>query len=464
MKTYQDLIEVGESEQARMEFCQSLISEHKASALYKRAVDADMYARGKNATIQKYQKVLYKLTGQAVPDKYTANHKCKSGFFKLFITQEASFQVGNGVTFEKEETKKKLGKDFDTVFYKAVKAALVQAVAFIFFNLDHCELYKVTEFAPLYSEDTGALMAGVRWWQIDTGKPMRYTLFEPDGYTEYVRDDNGVDRVLKEKRKYKLNVSYTEADGEEIVEGENYKTFPVIPLYGNIEKQSELEGKREQIDCYDLIKSGFANDLDDASMIYWTLTNCGGMDDIDVAKFIQRMKVVKAAVVGAEGDENPKAEAHTVEVPYQSRETYLERLRKDLYTDFMALDVSQIAAGATTATQIKAAYEPLVEKCDELEMCLFEFINALLAVDGIDDTPSFKRSMISNEGEFTQMVLSAAEYLDEQTVLELLPWLPPDKVKEILDRKAVEEASRYKEMELEVEEMKRQKEEEGLEE
>ena len=269
--------------------------------------------------------------------------------------------------------------------------------------------------------------------------------------------------MLKEKRKYKLNVSYIEATGEEIVEGENYKTFPIIPLYGNMDKQSELEGKREQIDCYDLIKSGFANDLDDASMIYWTLTNCGGMDDVDVAKFIQRMKVVKAAVVGGEGDENPKAEAHTVEVPYQSRETYLERLRKDLYTDFMALDVSQIAAGATTATQIKAAYEPLTEKCDELEMCLFEFINALLAVDGIDDTPSFKRSMISNEAEFTQMILSAAEYLDEQTILELLPWLPPDKVQEILDRKAAEESSRYKEMELEVEEMKRQKEEESEE-
>ena len=219
-------------------------------------------------------------------------------------------------------------------------------------------------------------------------------------------------------------------------------TFPIVPLWANPEKQSELVGKREQIDCYDLIKSGFANDLDDISQIFWTITNAGGMDDVDLAKFIERMKVVKAATI--DGDDNgTKAEAHTIDIPYQSRETYLSRLEKDLYKDSMALDTEQIAAGNVTATQIMAAYEPLNEKTDEFEYCVLEFINCILAVAGIEDTATFKRSQIVNRSEETTMILQAAEYLDDETVLRKLPFLTEDEIEGILHRKGAEEIDRF---------------------
>lgn len=451
IKTYQDLLKIGADESKRMEFVFSAIADHKSSADYKTAVDAELYASGKNATISKYQKVLYTLTGKAVPDNYTANHKCKSGFFRRFVTQETAYLTGNGVTFQKKETKEKLGADFDSKAYKAVKSALIQGKTFGFYNLDHVEVYKLTEFVPLYDEENGLLMAGIRFWQLDIDKPMRATLFELDGYTDYV-SKGGEPSVLNEKRTYKQIERKSAVSGSEIISGGNYGSFPVVPLYGNMEKQSELIGIREQIDCYDLIKSGFANDLDDASMIYWTLTNSGGMDDTDLAKFVERMKTLKAATV--EGEEGAKAEAHTMEVPYQSREVYLERLEKDLYKDYMALNTEQIAAGNVTATQIQASYEPLNEKADELEMCVIDFIKGLLLVAGADDSPSFERSQISNQSEMTNMVLSAAEYLDDETILRKLPFLTADEIDGILKRKDAEEADRYKKMEIELEGLK----------
>jgi SPP1 family phage portal protein len=248
--------------------------------------------------------------------------------------------------------------------------------------------------------------------------------------------------VMNEKRKYIQFVKSSKVDGEIIFDGKNYPTFPIVPLWANPEKQSELVGKREQIDCYDLIKSGFANDLDEASMIYWTITNAGGMEDIDLAKFRERMKVVKAAVVDA-SDEGTKVEAHTMDVPYQSREAYLSRLEKDLYKDSMALDTEQIAAGQVTATQIEAAYEPLNEKADEFEMCVHEFINGILAVAGIEDTATFKRSQIVNRSEETNMILMSAEYLDDETVLRKLPFLTEDEIEGILQRKDAEEIDRF---------------------
>ena len=437
-----------------MGFVLDAIRQHKASEAYRIAKDAELYASGRNATIMNYQKLLYTLTGKAVPDNYSANHKCASGFFKRFVTQEAAYLLGNGITFENDATKDKLGKNIDSVLYKGAKSALIQAVSFGFYNKDHIEMYDLTEFVPLYDEENGSLMAGIRFWQIDDTKPLRATLFEVDGYTDYIKRKNDDIEVLNDKRAYIQVVKSSEADGETIYDFDNYPTFPIVPLWANPEKQSELVGKREQIDCYDLIKSGFANDLDDASMIYWTITNAGGMDDIDLARFIERMKTVKAATI--DGDEGMKAEAHTMDVPYQSREAYLSRLEKDLYKDSMALDTEQIAAGNVTATQIEAAYEPLNEKTDEFELCIHEFINGILAIAGIEDTATFKRSQIVNRKEETEMLLLAAEYIDDETMLRKLPFLTEDEIDGILQRKGAEEIDRYAQLEKENEELKAQ--------
>lgn len=441
MKTYQDLLEIGESEETRGAFVLSVIADHKQSAMYRVALDAVEYAKQRNVTIARYQKLLYTLKGEAVPDRFTANHKCKSNFFNRFVTQEASYLLGNGVSFDEKGTKDILGADFDTKLYNAGKSALIQGVSFGFFDLDHVQIFELMEFCPLYDEENGALMAGVRFWQVADNKPLRASLYEPDGVTEYIdrKDGKGLS-VLREKRPFVVAERSTKADGTEIYGGRNYPSFPIVPLYGNQNHQSELVGMRENIDCYDLIKSGFANDLDDASFIYWTLENSGGMDDMDLAKFVERMKTLRAAIV--DGGDGSKATAHTMEVPYQSREAYLTRLRDDMYEDFMALNTAQIAAGNVTATQINAAYEPVNNKADEFEFCVIEFIQGLLKVAGIEDNPTLKRSRIVNQKEETEMILSAADYLDDETVLRKLPFLTDDEIEGILQRKDAEEMER----------------------
>ena len=443
MKTYNDLFDLGENQAERLKFILDAIREHERSNEYRNAVIAKDYAEGRNATIMQYQKILYTLTGQAVPDNYSANHKCASGFFRRFVTQEASYLLGNGVQFAEESTKEKLGDNFDNVLYKLGKSALIQAVAFGFYNKDHIEVFDYTEFVPLWNEETGGLEAGIRYWQLDKNKPLRATLYEIDGYTDYIKRKDEDISVLNEKRNYNEIVAISEADGEEIIDGENYSGFPIVPLWANSEKQSELVGRREQIDCYDLIKSGFANDLDDASMIYWTLQNAGGMDDIDLAKFVERMKTVKAAVVGDE--DGARAEAHTIDIPYRARERALNRLEKDLYKDFMALDVEVISAGNITATQIEAAYEPLNQKTDEFEMCVIDFISGILALAGIEDKPTFTRSQISNRSEKLQNLLQSAEYIDSDTITEQVLILLDigDKYEDVIAKLTEQETSRF---------------------
>lgn len=452
MYTYQDLLQVPDTDEARIDFVKRCINQHKSTELYRTAVIADEYDRHENRTIKEYQKVLRTVTGEAVPDLYTANYKMASKFFNRFITQENQYLLGNGVTWQDEHTADQLGDDFDTQLQKLGQKALSGAVSFGFWNLDHLEDFGVLEFAPLYDEENGALMAGVRFWQISVDKPLRATLYEIDGYTDYIwnrrvetsvkssKDIEPTGMVLHAKRPYILKIRTSEADGMEIYDGMNYPSFPIVPLWGNPQKQSELVGIREQIDCYDLIKSGYANNVDEGSIIYWTLNNAGGMGDVDLAEFVQRMKTLHAAST----EDGVTAESHNMEAPYQSREALLSKLRSDLYDDAMALDTKAISDGAVTATQIRAAYEPLNSKTDQYEYCVREFIKGILKLAGIDDEPVFTRSIIVNAQEEIQLVLQSAQYLDEEYVTTKILTLLGDKdlVEDVLERKAAEEIER----------------------
>lgn len=425
MLSYQDLLRVGDNETDRMAFIQEAINVHKASNLYKDAKISESYYRKKNKTIMEFQKLLYTVTGEAIPDNYSANYKLRSQFFKKFITQENQYLLANGASWNNPDTEDKLGtkrKPFDTQLQKAGIKALWGGVSFGFWNLDHMDVFDVLEYAPLWDENDGSMKAGVRFWQVDEQKPLRATLYEMDGYTDYIWikvEENGKQdfkgQILHDKRKYVQIAVTSQIDGTEILDGINYSGFPIVPLWANEEHQNELEGLREQIDCYDLIKSGFANTVDEASYIYWAIQNAGGMDDIDLANFVERMKTVHAGLVE---DANARAEAHTIEAPYASREALLDRLRSDLYEDAMALDTKSIQDGAITATQIRASYSNLDSKADSYEYCVLEFVNGILELAGIDDEATFTRSQIINKQEEVQTVISAGTYLESGYVTE----------------------------------------------
>lgn len=440
MKTYNDLIALGEDESERKAFILQAINEHKTSTLYKTAVDAGLYYRHMNPSIMKAQKFVYDLMGRAHVDEWSANNKIPSRYYFYFITQAVQFLLGNGVSFGEESTKDKLGKNFDNIVQQAATNALNGGVSFGYWNLDHLEQFSVTEFVPLYDEENGALRAGIRFWQVALNKPLRATLYELDGYTEYIRQKGEDITIMQDKRPYVQIVARSEISGVEILDGQNYPGFPIVPLF-NVNRQSELIGSRETIDAYDLMASAMINNIDDANLIYWIIRNAGGMDDLDDAKFVQRLKTMH--VVHLEGEE--EVDEHQINVPFEANETALNRLRSQLFDDFMALDVKQISSGAATATEIKAAYEPLNSKTDLFEYQVTEFINGILALIGIDDRPTYTRSMIVNQQETIQNLVTASEYLSAdyitRKVLETLGDI--DDTDEVINQRLLEEESRY---------------------
>lgn len=435
--TYQDFLKEG----PEPDTVERIINLHSQSDMVRTARIADQYDHHKNPTINNYVKTIMTLSGMPVEDFTASNNKIASNFFHRLNTQRCMYSLGNGISFvDDDTTKEELGIYFDRDIQNAAYYALIHGVSFCFWNMDRLNIFPLTEFAPLWDEFDGTLKAGVRYWRLENGRPMQAVLYEIDGYTRYSGVENSSSlQVVQDKRPYKEVVSYSQVDGAEIVGGENYSSLPIVPMWGSKLKQSTLIGMREAIDSYDLIRSGFANDLTDVSQVYWLIKNAGGMTDADVAQFRDRLKITHIGAV-YDSDE-ADIEPYSQEIPYQARKEYLDSIRAGIYEDFGGLDVHTIAAGATN-DHIDAAYQPMDEEADDFEYQVADCIMQICRLQGIDAIPEFKRNRISNQYEIVQMVAMEAQWLDQATILSKLPNLTPDEVKAVLDNAESEEYGR----------------------
>lgn len=438
-------------------FITAAIEKHKSSEEYKVAATADLYDKQRNKTVNDYARIIYSMGGAPLEDFTAANNRIASNFFARLNMQRVQYSLGLGISFlqqdevsvSEDETKEAMGEGFDHIITEAAYHALIHGVSFVFWNLDHCHMFKLTEFVPLWDEYTGKLRAGIRFWRLSKSKPLQVTFYREDGYSTWSADDSGILKPVDEDRNeidaelllpYKRTVAYTPADDtSEVISGENYGELPIVPMWANRLKQSTLVGMRAAIDAYDLVKSGFADDMQDCAQVWWIVRNAGGMTDDDLLEFRDRLKLMKIASV--DSTDGAGAEPFVQEPPYQARQAFLSEIRSGLYEDFGALDVHTVAAGATN-DHIDAAYQPMDENASDLEYWVGSCIKRLLALAGIEDEPIFTRQRISNQKEQVEMVIQESPWLDNATVLRKLPNVRPDEVMSIIQAMQGEEMAR----------------------
>ena len=451
MLTYNDFLLIPD----RAEAIRSAIQQYQQTEEYRIALDADEYDRQKNTTIYNYVRNIYSMSGVPMIDFTAANNKIASNYFHRLNTQRCTYSLGNGVSFASakqvqqgdktvtiDETKLRLGPKFDTDLYKCAYKALIHGMCFGFWNYDRLIVFPMTEFVPLWDEDDGSLRAGIRYWQLNSKKPMTAVLYEEDGYTKYRSNigNSGANLVeVEPKHAYKTNYKATEETGAEIVGYENYGSLPIVPFYGSRLHQSTLVGMKWHIDSFDLIQSGFANDLSDCAQIYWLIGNAMGMTKDDLREMMNRLKLWHVGVIDKD---QSSITPYTQEIPFQARVEYLKHIRNSIYEAFGGLDVHTIAAGDTN-DHVDAAYQPMDEEADDFEYQAIEFIQQILALQGIEDMPVFKRNRVSNVKEQIEAVMLEAQYLDEETVLRKLPNITVDEIPDIMARKDAQSYSRF---------------------
>ena len=246
--TYQDYL----AAEDKIALLCKAIEKFKASAEFVRALSASSYFRGENPTIARKtilraRKIETRGTDgrrhvRAGTEDVVGN-RIGSSFLFRFVTQQNQFLLSEGVSLP-EETKKRLGADFDHLLSRLGECALLHGVSYGYWNADHLEIIEMARaagsgFFPLLDEMTGELMLGVQFWQLGAKRPMFLRLFEQDGVTILRVSGKQVD-VVREKTAY-VRTLRRDALGDTLdVERQGYGRLPLIPLYANQEGKSEL--------------------------------------------------------------------------------------------------------------------------------------------------------------------------------------------------------------------------------
>lgn len=445
-----DKVESGDSaaQAKKLEFILSIIRSYKATDEFRRALEANSYFDGTNPLVMK--KVI--LRGEAAEveveldngskkktlttrNKELVGNRIPSKFFFRFVTQQNQYLLGNGVTLEDVDDKERLGFGFDKALQQIGEKALVHGTGWGFWNYDHLEAINaaadgMSGFVALVDEMTQEPKVGIQFWQIHSKKPMGVRLFELDGVSSY-KTNSGRLVEVEAKRPY---VIQSVSDGLGIVEqtGENYERLPVVPLYANDDKQSELSVSiKNKIDLYDRILSDFGDNLDRTNDVYWVLNNYGGSTK-EIAGMLQMIEKLRVVINQDNGGTASTAEPRTFEVPYQARATAMELLRKELYSDYMALDMRELTGGSLTNVAIEAAMTNLNLKADRYEWQCFQFVQRILEMAGIESEKIvFKRNTMANKSEIVDDIYKAREDLDRRTRLKLNPYVMQEEIDDI---------------------------------
>lgn len=453
--TWQDWLAVPEYK--RPELLYQIVRLYKATGEFRAALTANQYFRGDNPvvagkTILKAKKMEYRdkngrMRVRSGTEDVVGN-RIASGYFFRFVTQQNQFLLSNGVTLKDQDAKDILGADFDAKLEQLGEKALVQGVAWGFWNAERLEVIEAAKdilsgAVALVDEQTSRPMALVQFWQIETKRPMYVRLFTADGVVMYRTDkENNLVEVEGSRRPYIVR-TLTDGLGTVELDGRNYDRLPVLPLYASSEQRSELTAAiKEKIDAYDRILSDFADNLDRANDVYWVLNNFGGTMD-DVAELLEQIQRVKAVANLSDGTgTSSTAEPKTIDVPYAAREKALTILEKQLYSDYMALNMDELTGGSLTNVAIRAASANFNIKADRYEWQVRTFVQDLLDLIGRPtDEIRFKRQTIANESETVQDISLMRDYIDQETALKLNPYIDQEEVEQILERLAAESMS-----------------------
>ena len=156
-------------------FVAAAISSYKQSDMYETAVRADLYDAQQNPTVTHLVQKMFNAKGEVVVDPTASNHRIASNLFNRLNTQRCMYSLGNGVSFidpweavanAPDTTKELLGPRFDHVIREAAYHALIHGRSYLFWDGEEVHEFTATEFVPLEDEDTGALRAGIRFWQL----------------------------------------------------------------------------------------------------------------------------------------------------------------------------------------------------------------------------------------------------------------------------------------------------------
>jgi hypothetical protein len=405
-------------------------------------LENERYYYGENPFLDKLKNTLNLKgsDGESVPIVLEPAEKVTSGFFAIIVGHivgrlwDNPVQIGGlqkGTTIDVDET---FGENFISDVHQIATYSAIHKVCYAFFNHGKVEMFRATEYLPFSDERTGAHKAGLRFWRVADKKPWVVQFYHMNGYTEYSRQDGKDELVFVGEFPYKRQVPVGGRGFVEttpIMAGEPYPDYPIVPLYTNPARISELTAPiKSKINMYDAKETTYMDEALKAKFLLWVFKGFGG----DPTKLKSMLTVLQGLGIIAGGDvDETSIESKVVEVPHLSHEATLDRIESAIYRDARIMNPAILISGGVTATAIEAAGMDENNKMVGVESEGRKFIRRLLDIAGVEyGHITFTHKTIDNGLEKVQMLSQGVGDLPFRYRVMFNPAIPQELREEIV--------------------------------
>ena len=407
--------------------------------------------------IKNYRVFFFDADGQLQEDKTKSNIKISHPFFTELVDQEVQYMLSGKDGFvlsDDPALQKELdayfndNEDFTSELYEVLTGCVSKGFEYMyaFKNAEGRTAFQCADsmgVVEVRAKETEDHCEYVIFWYVDrigkdNKKITRIQVWDDKQTFFYCQEGDGKiildDSVEHNPRPHVLY----KKDGDEATYFEGFGFIPFFRL-DNCKKQfSGLKPIKALIDDYDLMSCGLSNNIQDTNEALYVVKGFQG-DNLD--ELMVNIKAKKHVGV----DDDGGVEVHTVDIPYQARQTKLDLDEKNIYRFGMGFNSAQLGDGNVTNIVIKSRYALLDLKCNKMEIRLKQFMRKLLKIvlKEINDLKGtdyqmqdvyfdFEREVMTNAADNAQIeltdaqkqqvqittLLNLATYLDEETLMQ----------------------------------------------
>lgn len=385
-----------------------------------------------------------------------ADNRISHNYHQTLVDEKASYLFTYPPIIDIDNNKNKMNSEIKALlgdnFSRKLKHLCIEAsncgVAWIHYWLD-IENNNKFEFEKVNTEECIAIrdntlkkniIAFIRFYDADEYVDEDSENKVSYRYIEYWND--------KECTIYKLKKGTSESVEEPITFDHYFKEVPFICFANNIEKTSDLDKYKKQIDLFDKVMSGYANDMEDIQQIIYILENYGGQDLDEFKTKLKRYKTLEVDNNEITG----KGDLRTlqIDIPVEARKIILEELDKEIYDYGQGLQRNVELSGNLSGVALKFMYRKLEIKSSNMETEFREGVNKLVEVLLKINNIAYKtieqiytRNMISNDLENSQIAMQSLNVIPHKMILQNHPWVDDvEEAEQLLKNEKVESEKR----------------------
>lgn len=432
------------------------IGEDKSSTKKRLASVGQKYYEADHDILQ-YRMFYFNADGKLVEDQTRSNIKIPHPFFTELVDQAVQYMLSNKEGIIKSDIPKlqeRLDEYFDDDFICELNDVLTGTQSkgfeymYAYMNKDGKLSFECADslgVVEVRAKETDDGCEYVIYWYIDriakTNELIkRIQVWDENQTTFYVQDGEGKLELDKsEPINPRPHIIYKK-DGDDSIYYDNFGFIPFFRLDNNRKQWSSLKPIKALIDDYDLMSCGLSNNLADFDHPLYVIKGFQG-DNLDELQINLKTK----KMIGV--DDTGGVDVHTVDIPYQARQTKMQEDEKNIYRFGMGFNSAQLGDGNVTNVVIKSRYALLDLKCNKLEIRMKQFLKKVVKVvigeinrlDGTDYQLSdvwydFTREVMTNaednaviektDAEKQQIqintILSLQGVIDDETIIQTI--------------------------------------------